>query len=63
MILIDTNVISELVKAEPNKAFVAHVAGLKPETLFTAAVREAEIRCGLARMADDRRRAELTARN
>jgi predicted nucleic acid-binding protein len=62
MILIDTNVISELVKAESNKAVVAYVAGLKPETLFTAAVCEAEIRYGLARMADDRGRADLTAR-
>lgn len=62
MILLDTNVISELVKSEPNQAVVAYVGGLAPDTVFTAAVCEAEIRYGLARMADGRRRDELIAR-
>jgi predicted nucleic acid-binding protein len=62
MILLDTNVISELVKAAPNQAVLAYVSGLAPETAFTAAVCEAEIRYGLARMADGRRRDELIAR-
>jgi predicted nucleic acid-binding protein len=62
MILLDTNVISELVKAAPNRAVIAYVAGLAPEAVFTAAVCEAEIRYGLARMADGRKREQLTTR-
>ncbi len=62
MILLDTNVISELVRAEPNPAVLAYIDGLAPETIFTASVCEAEIRYGLARMADGRRRDELIAR-
>jgi predicted nucleic acid-binding protein len=38
------------------------VGGLTPEIVFTAAVCEAEIRYGLARMASGRRRDELIAR-
>lgn len=62
MILLDTNVISELVKTEPDGAVVSYVDGLAPETVFTAAVCEAEIRYGLARMAHGRRRDDLIAR-
>src|ERR1700731_276521 len=62
MILLDTNVISELIKAEPNQTVVDYVGGLAPETVFTSAVCEAEIRYGLARMADGRRRDQLIAR-
>ena len=62
MILLDTNVISELVKTEPDREVVSYVDGLAPETVFTAAVCEAEIRYGLARMAHGRRRDDLIAR-
>ena len=62
MILLDTNVISELVKAEPDGAVLAYVAGLAWETVFTAAVCEAEIRYGLARMTPGRKRDDLIAR-
>ncbi len=62
MILLDTNVISELVKAEPNPAIVAYVDRLAPETVFTAAVCEAEICYGLARMPEGRKRDELVTR-
>jgi predicted nucleic acid-binding protein len=61
MILLDTNVISELVKTQPNPAVLAYVDGLSQETVFTAAVCEAEIRYGLARMPDCRKRNELIA--
>jgi predicted nucleic acid-binding protein len=57
MILLDTNVISELVTATPNRAVVAYGRGLAPD-----AVCEAEIRYGLARMADGRKREQLTTR-
>ena len=61
MILLDTNVISELVKTQPNHAVLAYVDGVPPDTVFTAAVCEAEIRYGLARMPDGRERNELIA--
>jgi toxin FitB len=50
VILLDTNVISELVRVEPDPAILAYVSALAAETVFTAAVCEAEIRYGLARM-------------
>lgn len=62
MILLDTNVISELVKAEPASAVLAYVGSLSPETLFTAAICEAEIRYGLARMPPGRKRDDLIGR-
>jgi predicted nucleic acid-binding protein len=62
MILVDTNVISELMKAAPNPAVVAYLDGLAPDAVFTAAICEAEIRYGLARMPRGRRRDELIAR-
>jgi len=62
VILLDTNLISELVKPHPNQAVVAYVDGLAPETVFTAAICEAEIRYGLARMAQGRKRDDLIAR-
>jgi predicted nucleic acid-binding protein len=61
MILLDTNVISELVKVQPNHAVLSYVDGLPPDTVFTAAVCEAEIRYGVARIPDGRRRNELIA--
>jgi predicted nucleic acid-binding protein len=62
MILLDTNVISELIRAQPNPAVVAYLDALAPEIIFTAAVCEAEIRYGLARMPVGRKRDELIAR-
>jgi predicted nucleic acid-binding protein len=62
VILLDTNVISELVRPQPDMAVVAYLSGLAPETVFTAAVCEAEIRYGLARMANERKRNDLIVR-
>ena len=62
MIVLDTNVISELIKTAPDPAVLAYIDDLAPETIFTASVCEAEIRYGLARMAEGRRRDELIAR-
>jgi predicted nucleic acid-binding protein len=62
VILLDTNVISELVKREPDASVAAYLDGLAPDTVFTAAVCEAEIRYGLARMPAGRRREELIER-
>jgi predicted nucleic acid-binding protein len=62
MILLDTDVISELIKAEPHQAVLDYVGSLAPDMIFTAAVCEAEIRYGLARMPPGRKRDDLTAR-
>lgn len=62
MILLDTDVVSELVRAEPDPAVLAYVGSLGPETIFTAAICEAGIRYGLARMPSGRRRDDLIGR-
>ncbi|MGH7051392.1 MAG: type II toxin-antitoxin system VapC family toxin [Acetobacteraceae bacterium] len=62
MILFDTNVISELMRAEPAPAVLAYVGRLAPATVFTAAICEAEIRYGLARMPRGRKRDDLVDR-
>lgn len=62
MIVLDTNIISELVRVTPNPAVLDYVRGLAPETVFTASVCEAEIRYGVARMPAGRRRDELIKR-
>lgn len=62
MILLDTNVISELVRPLPDPAVVTFVGGQALEAVFTAAICEAEIHYGLARMLPGRRRDDLTAR-
>ena len=62
MILLDANVISELVKPLPDRAVINFLRREAAETLFTAAVCEAEIHYGLARMPVGRRRNELAER-
>jgi len=62
MILLDTNVISELVRPAPDQAVIAYLVSLRPEEMFTAAVCTAEIHYGLARLPPGRRRESLTDR-
>lgn len=62
MILLDTNVISELVRPLPDRAVTEFLRREAPETLFTAALCEAEIHHGLARMPSGRGRDELAER-
>lgn len=62
MILLDTNVISELIRSQPEPTVTAFLRRQPPQTLFTAAVCEAEIRYGLARMPSGRRRNDLAGR-
>lgn len=56
MILIDTNVISELWKAEPNPDVLAWIDAQTVETLYLSAITVAELRFGLATMAEGKRR-------
>ena len=62
MILIDTNVISELVRPRPGRAVEVFLLERPQNELFTAAVCVAEVHYGLARIAAGRRRDELATR-
>jgi hypothetical protein len=48
VIILDTNVISELVRREPSPVVVRSLCRLPSNDLFTTAITEAEIRLGLA---------------
>ncbi len=62
MIVLDTNVVSELMKATPEAAVREWLVQLGDETLTTTAVTVAEIEFGLQRLPFGRRRADLRAR-
>lgn len=62
MILIDTNVISELWRAEPNPDVLAWIDAQTVETLYLSAVTVAELRFGLATMPQGKRRSIYQAR-
>ncbi|QOH38108.1 type II toxin-antitoxin system VapC family toxin [Burkholderia cepacia] len=56
MILVDTNVISEPLRGEPNAAVIEWLDAQNVETLFLAAISLAEIRLGVAVLPEGRRR-------
>jgi predicted nucleic acid-binding protein len=56
MILIDTNVISEMWKVEPDPSVLAWMDAQAVETLYLSAVTVAELRFGLASMPEGKRR-------
>lgn len=60
MIVLDTNVLSELAKPDPGAAVLAWVAKQRRAELCTTAVNEAELAYGLALIAKGRRRNVLT---
>lgn len=57
MIVLDTNVISELWKAVPNPRVLAWIDAQMVETLYLSAITVAELRFGLAAMPEGKRRA------
>jgi toxin FitB len=57
--LLDTNVLSELRRPQPEPKVIAFVAAKPLELLFVSAVTFAEIRFGVELVADATRRAEL----
>lgn len=61
MILIDTNVISELMRPQPAPAVLDWFAAQDAARLFLSAVSEAELRAGAAFLPPGRRRDGLTA--
>ncbi|MGV7187100.1 type II toxin-antitoxin system VapC family toxin [Xanthomonas axonopodis] len=62
MILLDTNVISELWRPQPNPQVVAWIDAQAVETLFLSVVTVAELRFGIAVMPKGRKRSTLHAR-
>jgi len=61
MILIDTNVLSALMRDRPDPAVVAWLDRLAPSSVWTTAVTVFEIRYGLRRLAPGQRRKRLEA--
>ena len=61
MILIDTNVVSELMRKSPEPPVEAWVEGHPVEELFFSAIGEAELRYGVAVMPVGRRRDALAS--
>jgi toxin FitB len=58
--LLDTNVLSELRRAKPDRKVVAFVAGEPLDRLYVSTVTFAEIRFGTELVADPARRSDLT---
>lgn len=59
--LLDTNVISEWVKQRPDPGVIAWVADVDEDRVFLSVVTLAELRYGIARLADGGRRRRLDA--
>jgi predicted nucleic acid-binding protein len=61
MIVLDTNVISELEGRTHSERLLAWLDGYELETLFLTTIAVAEIRYGLARLPEGKRRAQLVS--
>ena len=59
MIVLDTNVISELMRADPDPIVFAWTAAQPRNTLYTTSVTCAEIMTGIALLPEGRRRTDL----
>jgi predicted nucleic acid-binding protein len=59
VIVLDSNVISELMRLCPEPRILAWVDGLDPNAVVIAAMNKAEILHGLSRLPDGRRKQEL----
>jgi hypothetical protein len=60
MIILDTNVVSELMRAAPDPTVAAWAVNVGPDLSVTA-LTVAEIRYGIARLPESRRKREITA--
>lgn len=61
MILLDTNVLSELMRPAPDPAVERWLAAQPDASLFISAITEAELRYGAALLPSGKRRSALTA--
>ena len=61
MILLDTNIVSELMRPMPSQTVMSWLAAQPAASLFISAVTEAELRYGVLLLPEGRKRAELVA--
>ena len=61
MFVLDTNILSAMMRFRPEPKVAAWIAAQPAELLFTTSLSQAEILSGLAIMADGRRRLDLEA--
>ncbi len=61
MIVLDTNVVSEMMRAAPDRHVTAWLAAQPVAGLFTTALTQAEILYGLALLPEGRRRGDMLA--
>lgn len=61
MIVLDTNVVSEMMRAKPAPAVAAWFAAQSPAALFTTSLSQAEVLHGLALLPAGKRRSALQA--
>ncbi|MFH2005223.1 MAG: type II toxin-antitoxin system VapC family toxin [bacterium] len=59
MIILDTNVVSELMRPRPNRQVARWISSQPASSLFTTAITEAEIRLGVALLPRGKRREAL----
>lgn len=59
MIVLDTNVVSALMRKEPDPFVVSWLDGLPPESIWTTSINVFEIRLGLEILEAGRRRRQL----
>ena len=62
MIILDTNVISELIRPEPSPAVAGYFKHLNREDWYITAITAAELRSGCALLPDGKKRDNLTQR-
>ena len=62
MLILDTNVVSELMRPAPESAVVACLRSYRTDRLATTAITLAEIRCGLDRLPAGKRKQDLSAK-
>jgi hypothetical protein len=61
MIILDTNVLSEVFRPSPSPAVLLWLAAREPHAVFTTAITQAEVLLGLEMMPAGRRRTRLSA--
>jgi len=61
MILLDTNVVSELMKRDPNRSVLVWLDKHSGNDIFTSAITKAEIELGIALLPDGKRRDTIVA--
>src|SRR5271156_2058582 len=59
MIILDTNVVSEMLRPEPASAVLRWIGAQPQARLFTASISEGEVLYGIALLADGKRRRSL----